>query len=70
VWHKLFCNTQLIDQQEGSPLTSECNQHVRRGALLLRELQSRSGLLTRLVQCFDDHRDPELVEHTVEELVQ
>lgn len=39
------------------------------GALLLRELESRTGLLASLAQCFDDHRDPELVEHTVEELV-
>lgn len=39
------------------------------GALLLRELESRSGLLASLAQCFDDHRDPELVEHTVEELL-
>jgi len=39
------------------------------GALLLRELESRSGLLASLARCFDDHRDPDLVEHTVEELV-
>jgi hypothetical protein len=39
------------------------------GALLLRELESRTGLLSRLAGCFDDYRDPELVEHTVEELV-
>ncbi|MGH9601440.1 MAG: IS1380 family transposase [Terriglobales bacterium] len=39
------------------------------GALLLRELEARTGLLADLAQCFDDHRDPELIEHTVEELV-
>ena len=39
------------------------------GALLLRELEAQTGLLASLAQCFDDHRDPELVEHTVEELV-
>jgi hypothetical protein len=39
------------------------------GALLLRELESRTGLLASLAECFDDHRDPELVEHTVEELL-
>jgi len=39
------------------------------GVLLLRELEARTGLLASLAECFDDHRDPELVEHTVEELV-
>jgi hypothetical protein len=39
------------------------------GALLLRELEAQTGLLASLAQCFDDHRDPELVEHSVEELV-
>lgn len=39
------------------------------GALLLRELEAQTGLLAALAACFDDHRDPELVEHTVEELV-
>lgn len=39
------------------------------GALLLRELESRTGLLASLAQCFDDHRDPDLIEHTVEELI-
>lgn len=39
------------------------------GALLLRELEAQTGLLASLAQCFDDHRDPELVEHTVEELL-
>ena len=39
------------------------------GGLLLRELEVQTGLLASLAQCFDDHRDPELVEHTVEELL-
>ena len=39
------------------------------GALLLRELEVQTGLLASLAQCFNDHRDPELVEHPVEELV-
>jgi hypothetical protein len=32
-------------------------------------LEAQTGLLASLAQCFDDHRDPELVEHTVEELL-
>jgi hypothetical protein len=39
------------------------------GALLLRELEAQTGLVAALANCFDDHRDPELIEHTVEELV-
>ena len=39
------------------------------GLLLLREVAERTGLLRRFAQCFRDHRDPELIEHTVEELL-
>ena len=39
------------------------------GALLLRELDKRLGICRRFAGCFEDHRDPELIEHAVEELV-
>jgi hypothetical protein len=39
------------------------------GSLLLREVERRIGLLRRLADCFDDGRDPERIEHTVEEMV-
>lgn len=39
------------------------------GALLLREVDARLGITRRLAQCFTDHRHPDLVEHSVEELV-
>lgn len=39
------------------------------GALLLRETDRRFGITRRLAQCFTDHRHPELIEHSVEELV-
>lgn len=39
------------------------------GALLLREVDRRLGLLDRLASCFTDHRDPTRIEHSVEELV-
>ena len=39
------------------------------GALLLREVERRTGILKRLSRCFTDYRDPELIEHTVGELV-
>ncbi len=39
------------------------------GLLLAREYAERSGLLRRFSECFVDHRNPDLIEHTVEELV-
>jgi hypothetical protein len=58
-----LCNRQVTAAFNGGTITSDG------GALLLRELESRTGLLASLAQCFDDHRDPELIEHTVEELI-
>jgi hypothetical protein len=39
------------------------------GALLLRETERVAGVIRRFAACFTDHRDPERLEHTVEELV-
>ncbi len=39
------------------------------GALALRELEGRTGILRRLSGCFVDHRNPLRVEHDVETLV-
>jgi hypothetical protein len=39
------------------------------GALLLREVESRSGVIARLAGCFDDRRDPDLIEHSVAHLL-
>jgi hypothetical protein len=39
------------------------------GLLLLREVAERTGLLRQFAACFRDHRAPERIEHTVEELV-
>jgi hypothetical protein len=39
------------------------------GALLLGETDRRLGLLDRFAECFDDHRLPEWVEHSVEDLL-
>jgi hypothetical protein len=48
---------------DGGTITSDA------GGLLLREVEARTGLLAQLAACFTDFRDPELIEHTVEELV-
>ena len=39
------------------------------GVLLLAEVDRRLGLLELFAACFKDHRNPDLVEHSIEELV-
>jgi len=39
------------------------------GGLLLREIEKRIGIVRQFAACFRDYRDPDLIEHTVEELV-
>jgi hypothetical protein len=39
------------------------------GALLLREAERLTGIIHQFAACFIDHRNPDLVEHTVEELI-
>jgi hypothetical protein len=39
------------------------------GVLLLAEVDRRLGLLEQFAACFKDHRNPDLVEHRIEELV-
>jgi hypothetical protein len=68
------CNTHEFDFQglgsravtarfDGGAITSDA------GGLLLREVEAKTGIIRRLAACFDDHRDPELVEHTVYDLL-
>ena len=39
------------------------------GGLLLRETEHVTGIIRQFAACFTDHRNPELIEHTVGELV-
>src|ERR687893_1753578 len=39
------------------------------GALLLREAERLTGVIRQFAACFTDHRDPDLIEHAVEELI-
>src|SRR4051794_35655357 len=39
------------------------------GALLLRETERLTGVVRQFAACFTDHRNPDLTEHTVEELI-
>ena len=54
---------QVIGRFDGGRMTSDG------GALLLREVEVRIGLLDRLTDCFTDHRNPESVEHSVGTMV-
>lgn len=68
------CNTEAIKLKglgkrsvvadfDGGRITSDA------GAVLLDKTDAAIDLLRRAAECFTDHRDPDLVEHTVEQLV-
>src|SRR6059036_75757 len=48
-------------QFDGGAITSDG------GGLLLREVEKRIGILRQFAACFTDYRNPDLIEHTVEE---
>lgn len=54
---------QVVARFDGGQITSDG------GALLLRAVEQRTGILRQFAACFRDYRDPERVEHTVSELV-
>ncbi len=54
---------QVTARFNGGTITSDA------GALLLGEIEAGSGLMAKMAACFDDHRDPEKIEHTVEALL-
>jgi hypothetical protein len=53
----------VVAQFDGGSITSDG------GGLLLRETERVTGIIRRFAGCFTDHRKPERIEHTVEELV-
>ena len=54
---------QVVAEFSGQQMTTDG------GALLLRAADRRIGLLERVARCFTDARDPERVEHALEELL-
>ena len=54
---------EVVARFDGGTITSDA------GGLLLREVERRTGILRQFAACFTDHRDPDLIEHTVAELV-
>ena len=61
-FHGLF-QRKVKARFDGGTITSDA------GALLLREVEKRTGLLAGFAECFRDRRDPRLIEHTVGELL-
>jgi hypothetical protein len=68
------CNQQFFDfycvgardveaRFDGGRITSDG------GALLLREVERRVGVIAGMAACFTDHRDPELIEHSLHSLI-
>lgn len=53
----------VVADFEGGALTTDA------GALLLRQVDRRIGLLRRLAACFDDFRSPSLTQHSVEQML-
>ncbi len=58
-----LANRAVVAGFDGGTITSDG------GALLLRELEEKRHIIGQFARCFVDHRKPELIEHTVEELV-
>ena len=58
-----FGRRQVVADFDGGRISSDG------GLLLLREVAQRSGLLERFAGCFNDYRDPRLIEHQVAELI-
>ena len=54
---------EVMARFDGGKITSDA------GALLLRETERATAIIGQFAACFTDHRDPDLIEHTVEELV-
>jgi len=54
---------EVVGKFDGGNITSDA------GGLLLRETEKRTGIISGFARCFEDLRNPELIEHTVAELV-
>jgi hypothetical protein len=54
---------EVVARFDGGKISSDA------GGLLLREAERITGVVRQFAACFTDHRDADLIEHTVEELV-
>ncbi|MCH7993880.1 MAG: transposase, partial [Planctomycetes bacterium] len=53
---------EIVAKFDGGRITSDG------GGLLLRETERLTGIIRQFATCFTDHRNPDRIEHTVEEL--
>jgi hypothetical protein len=54
---------QILADFDGGDISSDA------GALLLRKTEQITAIIRQFAACFTDHRNPDLIEHTVEQLV-
>ena len=54
---------EIVADFDGGDITSDG------GALLLRTTEHLTAIIRQFAACFTDHRNPDLIEHTVEELI-
>jgi hypothetical protein len=54
---------EVVGRFDGGRITSDA------GGVLLREVEQATGILQKFAACFEDHRDPDLIEHTTRELL-
>src|SRR5262245_57807327 len=54
---------QVVAEFDGGTITSDG------GVLLLKEVEAKQKIIKQFAACFTDHRDPNLIEHPVEELL-
>ncbi|BBO18455.1 conserved hypothetical protein [Candidatus Brocadia pituitae] len=53
----------VLSEFKGGQITTDS------GGLFLREIEQARGFMKEFSKCFSDYRDPEAIEHTVEELL-
>jgi hypothetical protein len=54
---------EIVAAFDGGDITTDA------GGLLLREVEQRTGILGKFAACFTDHREAELITHSVQDLV-
>jgi Transposase DDE domain group 1 len=54
---------EVIGRFDGGAISSDA------GGVLLQAVERRFGILKRVAKCFRDYRDPERIEHSVEEMI-
>jgi hypothetical protein len=58
-----LASRQITAQFDGGTITSDA------GGLLLREVEHKASIIQHFAECFDDFRDPDLIDHTVTDLL-